>query len=112
VSCRLYKAGELTEKRKDRVVIRELLPDPLPGLHLERLSLPAGAWMRGSPHTRGTREYLTCERGQLVLATAGERHMLDPGDVLVFPGDQRHAYHNSGDEEAVGYSALVLTAPA
>ena len=53
--------------------------------------------MAGVPHTPGTREYLTCERGQIELSAGGESFALDPGDVVVFRGDQRHGYRNTGD---------------
>ena len=33
---------------------------------------------------------------------------IDAGDVVVFRGDQRHSYHNLGDEEAVAFSVVLL----
>lgn len=50
--------------------------------------------MVGVPHTPGTREYLTCERGRIELTAAAEKWVLDAGDVLVFRGGQRHTYRN------------------
>ena len=91
--------------------LRSLLPDPIPGMIIERMELPAGASMTGVPHTPGTREYLTCERGAIRLAASGHRWELATGDVVVFRGDQRHAYSNPGQVPAVGYSVVVL-APA
>jgi XRE family transcriptional regulator, regulator of sulfur utilization len=64
--------------------------------------------MTGVPHTPGTREYLTCEAGELLLVVSGERWTLSPGDVAVFRGDQRHSYQNLGKRPAVGYSVVVL----
>ncbi len=64
--------------------------------------------MAGVPHREGTREYLTCEAGRIVLAVAGEKWVLDVGDVVVFRGDQRHGYSNGGDRKAIGYSVVVL----
>jgi transcriptional regulator with XRE-family HTH domain len=72
-AARLVRADELTTRQRGDVVIRKLLPEPLPGLDLERMVLPPGARMAGVPHTPGTREYLTCERGTVDLAVAGER---------------------------------------
>lgn len=109
--CRLYRAGELGHVTKGDAAVRRLLPEPLPGLEIERLELPPGGVMVGSPHTAGTREYLTCERGQVTLAAAGESWTLEPGDVLVFPGNQKHSYRNPGKAIAVAYS-VVLLAPA
>ena len=54
------------------------------------------------------REYLTCERGTVELAVAGERYQLAEGDVVTFRGDQRHGYHNPGSETAVAYSAIAF----
>jgi quercetin dioxygenase-like cupin family protein len=92
--------------------VSRLLPDPIPGLEIERIELPPRGRMPGAPHTPGTREYLTCERGKLLLVAAGERYELGPGDVVVFRGDQRHSYTNTGDVVAVGYSVVVLAGDA
>ena len=90
------------------MVVRKLLPDPIPSLVVERMSLAAGARMTGIPHTPGTREYLTCESGCIVLVASGEKFKLDVGDVLVFRGDQKHSYHNPGRTAAVAYSVVAL----
>ncbi len=105
---RLYKATELKTRRRGRVTIRNLLPDPTPGLDLERLELEPGAAMTGVPHTPGTREYLACETGQLTLTVAGRTWTLAEGDVVAFRGDQRHGYRNEGTGRCVGYSVIVL----
>ena len=63
------------------------------------------------PHTPGTREYLTCERGEIELTVAGRSFRLGEGDVVVFRGDQRHSYRNPGRVETVAYSVIAL-APA
>jgi XRE family transcriptional regulator, regulator of sulfur utilization len=109
-SGRLYKAADLPFRRRGRVELRKLLPDVMHGLELERMSIPAGSRMVGVPHTPGTREYLACESGIVALTASGETWRLDPGDVVVFRGDQAHSYHAPGDD-AVAYSVVVL-APA
>jgi len=106
--ARLLRAAELPTRARGQVAIRKLLPEPLPGLDLERMVLPPGARMAGVPHTPGTREYLTCERGHVELAVAGERYSLGEGDVVSFRGDQRHGYHNPGTTTAVAYSAIAF----
>jgi quercetin dioxygenase-like cupin family protein len=63
------------------------------------------------PHTPGTREYLVCETGNMALVASGERFLLDPGDVVVFRGDQKHSYENVGTKVAVGYSVVLLAPP-
>lgn len=105
-----YRVASLRTRTRQGVTVRQLLPDALPGLQLERMELPPRGRMVGTPHRGGTREYLTCESGALALTAAGQRFSLSPGDVVVFRGDQPHAYHNEGAKVAVGYSALVLDA--
>jgi len=107
-SGRLYRQAELATRQRGAVTVRHLLPDPMPGLDLERLELPPGATMTGVPHTRGTREYLACETGRIGLSVAGAAFELEAGDVVVFRGDQRHGYRNLGGLTAVGYSVIVL----
>jgi transcriptional regulator with XRE-family HTH domain len=107
-AVRFHASGSLPARTRGAVTLKRLLPDPIPGMELDRMALPPGARMTGVPHTPGTREYLTCERGELRLAVAGETWTLAPGDVVSFRGDQRHSYANPGRELAVGYSVVIL----
>jgi transcriptional regulator with XRE-family HTH domain len=107
--ARHLTASELPTRTKGQVAIRKLLPEPLPGLDIERMVLPAGARMAGVPHTPGTREYLTCERGTVELAVSGETYTLAEGDVVTFRGDQRHGYHNPGSQPAIAYSVIAFS---
>jgi len=107
-TARFLRAGELPTRNRGAVAIRKVVPEPLPGLDLERMELPAGARMAGVPHTPGTREYLTCERGSIELVVAGERYTLAEGDVVTFRGDQRHGYYNPGKQTAIAYSAIAF----
>jgi transcriptional regulator with XRE-family HTH domain len=108
----LYRAEALRVRRRGLVAVRELLPEKIPGLDIERLEIPRDAVLNGIPHTPGTREYLSCERGRIELTAEGETFSLGPGDVVVFRGDQRHSYHNPGSEVAVGYSVVTLAPPS
>jgi transcriptional regulator with XRE-family HTH domain len=105
---RLFKAEELKVSRRGKVVIRKLLPEQLRGLDIERLELPSGASMIGVPHTAGTREYLTCERGSVELSVRGRTFVLEAGDVVVFAGDQRHGYRNAGRGLAIAHSVITF----
>ena len=105
---KVYKASELTVRRRGAVTVRKLLPEALRGLDIERLELPVGATMVGVPHTAGTREYLTCERGKVELSVRGRSFVLEPGDVVVFAGDQRHGYRNVGRGLAIGHSVVTF----
>lgn len=104
----LVRRGDIPREVRSGVEIRKLLPDPIPGMEIDRMELPPGAHMTGIPHTPGTREYLACEAGAIVLAVAGERFELRAGDVVAFRGDQRHSYHNPGARPAIGYSVVAL----
>jgi transcriptional regulator with XRE-family HTH domain len=108
-NARHLRADQLPTRTKGDVTIRKLLPEPLPGLDIERMELPPGARMAGVPHTPGTREYLTCERGSVELAVSGERYSLAEGDVVTFRGDQRHGYHNPGRQTAIAYSVIAFS---
>lgn len=107
-AARHYPRSALPERRRGEIVVRSLLPHRVSGMVLERLRLPPQGRLVGTPHTPGTREYLTCETGRLELIASGERFLLDEGDVVVFRGDQRHSYVNPGAKVAVGYSVVVL----
>ena len=107
-ACRFYAAGTLPTKTRGPITIAHLLPDHIPGVMIDRMELPPKSAMAGVPHTDGTREYLTCETGELGLTVAGEKWTLRPGDVVVFRGDQKHGYSNAGSKTAVGYSVILL----
>jgi transcriptional regulator with XRE-family HTH domain len=109
VAARFFPADRLTVRKRGLVTVRKLLPEPLPSLELDRLELPPGGQMTGVPHTPGTREYLTCERGCVELSASGQSWQLRPGDVVVFRGDQKHSYRNPAREPAVAYSVVVLS---
>ena len=106
---RLYPKASLSEHRQGDGTIRKLLPDSIPGVVIDRMEIPAGGRIPGVPHMPGTREYLTCEAGEILLAVAGEQTRLSPGDVVVFRGDQRHSYLNKSQRAAVGFSVVMLT---
>jgi len=103
-----YPADRIQIRKRGDARIRNLLPESIAGMEIERLELPPGASMVGVPHTHGTREYLTCERGRIKLVASGESWILEPGDVVVFRGDQRHSYRNEGRSAAVAYSVVAL----
>jgi XRE family transcriptional regulator, regulator of sulfur utilization len=106
--ARHYPKAAVPVKLRGAVRVQKLLPDPIPGMEIDRLELPARGRMIGVPHTPGTREYLTCEAGEVVLVASGETYRLGPGDVVAFRGDQRHSYENPGARTAVAYSVVVI----
>lgn len=108
---RHFPKATLPVRTRANVRVRKLLPDPVPGMAIERLELPPGSRMTGVPHTAGTREYLTCEQGRIALVASGDQFLLEEGDVVAFRGDQRHSYANAGSGLAVGFSVVVLVSP-
>jgi transcriptional regulator with XRE-family HTH domain len=109
--ARFYPAGTLPTRQRGQATMRALLPDRIAGMEMDRMEIPAGGRITGVPHTPGTREYLTCESGEIVLTVGGQTWRLGPGDVATFAGNQKHGYANPGTRPAIGYSVVVL-APA
>jgi quercetin dioxygenase-like cupin family protein len=95
-------------KKRGPVTIRKLLPEPIAGMEIDRMELPPGGSMAGIPHTPGTREYLTCESGEVELSESGKAWRLAPGDVVVFRGDQKHGYRNPGAATTIAYSVVAF----
>ncbi len=110
-AARRFRASEIAERKRQGARLRPLVPEPIPGLDISRLELAPGGQMGGVPHTPGTREYLTCERGKIELVAAGEHWELGAGDALVFRGDQRHTYRNLDTRKAAVAITVVCFAP-
>ena len=100
-------AEKVRVRKRQDAKLRPLVPVALPGLEISRTELAPGGRMVGIPHTTGTREYLTCERGKVELIAGGEHHLLGEGDMLVFRGDQRHSYMNP-EKQRVSISISVV----
>ena len=109
---RVYTRGSLPIRERGRpikVTVSKLLPDPIPGMEIDRMLVPAGAQMKGVPHRPGTREYCYCESGNAVIWAGGERFELHSGDVLSFQGDQKHSYGNESRRDAILFSVVTLS---
>jgi transcriptional regulator with XRE-family HTH domain len=100
-------AAKVRERKRQGAKVRPLVAETIAGLEITRTELEAGGRMTGVPHKEGTREYLTCERGQIELVAAGKHHLLNEGDMLVFRGDQRHSYINP-DKRRISISVSVV----
>lgn len=111
-SARLFRAGEIRQRKRQGARLRPLIPEAIPGLEISRMELAPGGHMIGVPHTPGTREYLSCERGIIQLIASGERWSLEAGDMLVFRGDQRHSYRNEDAAVPAVAVSVVCFAPA
>ncbi len=107
-ACQFFPAADAVIKKRGGAKVRQLVPESLPGLDIVRMELAPGGTMQGTPHTAGTREYLTCESGVVELAAAGELYRLEAGDSLVFRGDQRHTYRNPTRSVSVAVSVVAF----
>ncbi len=107
-SATFYPADKIPVRKRGAVTVRKLLPEATAGFVMEKLELAAGSSMTGIPHTPGTREYLTCESGEVELTESGHIWVLSPGDVVAFRGDQKHGYRNRGRRAATAYSVVCL----
>ena len=107
---RHIRVEDLPQRQRGHAIVRHVLPDSLRGLSLERMTMPAGGLVDGMPHARGTQKYVICEEGHLKLSVGQDVIALEPGDVAVFRGDQRHRFENCGSAPAVSYG-LVTAAP-
>ena len=82
--------------------IRTLSP-----LHLEKdvefyeVRLGPGGALRSAPHFRGTREFLTVQKGSVRVESGGAGEDLGAGDSASYRADVRHALLNTGRGEAV-----------
>lgn len=109
-SCLLIKEADLKRNSRARgqAEVVTLLPDPIPGLQFERLTLKPSSLLMGIPHSKGTKEYFTCILGGIAVTVEGEEFSLKVGDVLAFPGDRKHSYRNLEQIESQGISIVVL----
>lgn len=90
------------------IFITKLLPDPIPGMEIDKIELNPGARMRGVPHASGTREYLHCVQGEMMIIVSGEAYEIARGDVFAFPGEMHHSYENIGKGRAIGLSVVAI----
>ncbi len=106
----LYRSGDIKTRRRRGVVVRPLVPIAISGLETSRMGLDPKARLVGVPHTPGTREYLSAEKGTIELILAGEHWTLEPGEMLAFRGDQRHTYYNPSERENCVAMSIVCFA--
>lgn len=110
--CSLLRADRVPVKKRSggSVSVHKLMPDKVRGIEIDRLELMRGASMAGKPHLPGTKEYLVGLAGEVTVSVAGNHWRVVCGDVLAFPGDQKHGYRNSGGGNATALS-IVLPLP-
>ena len=109
-SAQLFLAQTLPRQSRQGGVaeITNLLPDKIPGLQFEKMTLKPRALMTGSPHIQHSKEYFYCIEGNCEIVVAGERFRLGKGDLLAFSGDQAHSYRNLKQSLCVGISIVSI----
>jgi len=111
LEVQLIPFRELSKKAKTRGPNRiyNLLPTPISGVELERMEINVGSSFTGVPHVKGTKEYFCCIEGDAKIFVAGDPFEVHAGDVLIFPGDNRHSYHNNGRKKVLGLSVVLFS---
>jgi XRE family transcriptional regulator, regulator of sulfur utilization len=107
---RRWTAQEIGSRQRGRgVAERPLVPEATPEGLLYVMDFAPDARLAGMPHLSGTREYFTCLDGRVEIVVAADRHDLDVGDVLAFPGNTPHSYRNPDTRRpARGISVVIL----
>ena len=108
-ACTLLRAADVPVLKRSggKVQVHKLMPDKVRGIELDKIEITPHSSMGGKPHLRGTKEYLMTLQGAVTVAVAGDEYEVGAGDVLAFPGDQRHAYRNAGAEPALALSVVL-----
>jgi transcriptional regulator with XRE-family HTH domain len=84
------------------VQIRTLSPLNLEkDVELYQVQLRAGGALRSAAHFEGTREFLTVQKGQVRVESAGDGEDLNAGDSATYRADVPHAILNPGRGEAL-----------
>ncbi|HLQ37686.1 MAG TPA: cupin domain-containing protein [Planctomycetota bacterium] len=110
---RRWSAADITSNRRGHgVTLRPLVPEPVPEQLLTVMDFAPGGAMNGTPHLPGTREFFTCLDGTITIQVAGDDYQLASGDVLAFPGNVPHSYHNTDSRRAAHGVSIVVLAKA
>lgn len=95
--------------RSDRdVEIRTLSPLNLEkDVELYQVELRVGGALRSAPHFEGTREFLSVQKGQVRVESAGDVELLGAGDSATYRADVPHAIVNAGKAQAVVFLVVI-----
>lgn len=103
-----HPVRSLPERNAGKVRVRKLMPGAQPGTEIERFEFAPAGELQGKPHPNGTREYLTCEKGELELLAGGQVWKLKSGDVVAFRSETAHSYRNPGRVQTIAYSVVTF----
>jgi transcriptional regulator with XRE-family HTH domain len=71
------------------------------------VQLQPGGALRSAPHFEGTREFLTVQKGNVRVESAGDAEDLAAGDSSSYRADVPHAITNMGKSEAVMFLVVI-----
>ncbi|HEY0550792.1 MAG TPA: XRE family transcriptional regulator [Verrucomicrobiae bacterium] len=71
------------------------------------VQLQPGGALRSSPHFEGTREFLTVQKGNVRIESAGDTEELGAGDSASYRADVPHSIINTGKGEAVMFLVVI-----
>ncbi len=103
----LIKKEDLPKRTKNNCTIVDLLPLPAKGVIIEKFLYPAKGHFVGVPHLKGTKEYYVMLQGRSQVVVGGESFEVEEGDLLIFPGDEKHSYKNTSRGRGVALSILI-----
>ncbi len=90
------------------VEIRTLSPLNLEkDVELYQVELRPGGALRSAPHFEGTREFLSVQKGQVRVESAGDVELLSAGDSATYRADVPHAIVNAGKAQAVVFLVVI-----
>ena len=105
----LIKAQDVPLQNRLHVQIEKLLPDPIVGMEIDRMTFAGGGHLKGIPHTENTKEYLYCEKGAVRVHINKQQFDLSSGDIFSFRGDRPHTYENLHKvKKTICFSVVVL----
>lgn len=113
LNIKLIKAEDIPVDLKARggVEVLKVLPDPVPGMEIDHMSIKPKTRMKGTPHVAQTREYLFTLSGTVRVFVRKEVFDVPQGCVLSFPGDEPHAYENPESRGVARCFSVVSFAP-
>lgn len=71
------------------------------------IQLNPGGGLRSAPHFRGTREFITVQKGSIRVQSGADTEMLGRGDSANYRADVAHALINAGKGEALIFLVVV-----
>jgi XRE family transcriptional regulator, regulator of sulfur utilization len=101
-AVQIYRAGSLPERKRSGVTVRRLVPDDFVGIEIDVVEVQPSGALKATAHKTGTREFVICNSGHLLVTVADEEAELGPGDVAAYRADQKRVYRAKGRQRVTG----------